>query len=265
MTLTNDVAAHDDQTAAAKDGPPVGLGDLEAPPGQTTDASTTFRSAHLTGAEIEIRWLGRVGYDAAHELQLALRDARIADPSLDPVLLLSEHEPVITFGRRGESGDLRVTEGELTARGIALRHAERGGRATYHGPGQLVGYLIGHARALAPDLPTLVWRLEETMIHTLAEYDLAAARCYEGRGVWVGDAKLGAVGVAVTRGVCWHGFALNVAPDLSTFELIRPCGLDVPVTSIADLTGAAPPIHDVAHVLAAELGGVFQIVTPGTP
>jgi lipoyl(octanoyl) transferase len=220
-----------------------------------------------------VSWLGRKPYDEAHALQIELRDAVIAGAAHDSLLLL-EHDPVITFGRRGPLDDLRVGADVLAERGIAVRATERGGRATYHGPGQLVGYLIAPLRSLAPDVTTYVCRVEEAMIRASAALGVEAFHHPEGRGVWTRDGKLGFVGIAVRRGVCWHGFALNVDPDLSAFDLIRPCGLDVPVTSLAYRVCPAPPMAKVAalvgkEIVAAMIGGtgstaqLLQCVHPG--
>jgi lipoate-protein ligase B len=207
---------------------------------------------------MRVMWLGRRGYDDVHGLQLALRDAIIAEAA-PATLLLVEHEPVVTLGRQQVHQDLRVTRTELERRGIALRATERGGRATYHGPGQLVGYPIAPLRRLAPDVTSYVWRLEETMIRTAMHYGIAAGRRAGLRGVWVGEQKLGFIGIAISREVCWHGFALNVAPDLAAFDLIAPCGLEIAVTAIGQHRYPAPPVASVADVMARKLAAVLAI------
>ena len=176
----------------------------------------------------------------------------------DPTLLLLEHDPVITVGRRGDLGDVLVDAATLGARGIAFHQAERGGRATYHGPGQLVAYPIAPLRSMARDVTTYVRRIEEALIRTVARVGLMAEQRECQPGVWVGDAKLGSIGIAITRGVCWHGFALNVDPDLDAFRLIRPCGLEVEVTSIARCLGHAPPMHELAMMVAEELARPYE-------
>ena len=204
------------------------------------------------------QWLGRQSYDAAHELQLDLH-AQIAAGERPPTLLLLEHEPVITVGRRGEMNDLLVSQQELERRGIAFRRAERGGRATYHGPGQLVGYLIGPLRTLAPDVCAYVCRLEEALLGTATILGVDANRRDGQPGVWVGDAKLGSIGVAISHGVCWHGFALNLDPDPAGFEAIRPCGFDLPVTSIAACGGRLASAEEAARLVAEELAEGFGL------
>lgn len=203
-------------------------------------------------------WLGRRSYDAAHQLQMVVRDRLLAG-AMPVALLLTEHDPVITLGRRGDLGDLLVDPSVLAARGIALRFTERGGRATYHGPGQLVGYPVGRLRALAPDVPTYVWRLEETIIRVGGLLGILATRSPGRPGVWVGDGKLASIGIALTRGVCWHGFALNIGPDLEGFRLIRPCGLEAEPTSVARWVRQVPAIEEVADLVAREFRQVFGL------
>jgi lipoate-protein ligase B len=203
-------------------------------------------------------WLGRMGYDAAHDLQLALRD-EIAAGVRPPTLLLLEPDPVVTVGRRGELNDLLVSAEELESRGIAFRRTERGGRATYHGPGQLIGYPIVPLRLVAPDVGTYVCRIEEALMQSALELGVHSARREGQPGVWVGDAKLASIGIAVSRRVCWHGFALNIDPALAAFDAIRPCGFDLPVTSIARVAGRGPGIDAAAGLVARQFADVFDL------
>jgi lipoate-protein ligase B len=182
--------------------------------------------------EIWLLDLGRVEYGAAYTLQRRLLEERDAD-RLPDLLLLLEHSPVITLGRRGSRDHVFLTDQELARGGIAVYETNRGGLVTYHGPGQVVGYPIARLRALAGDAPTYVWRLEETIIRTLGEFGIAGRRDPEHRGVFADGGKIAAIGVAVSHGVTMHGFALNVCPDLDHFTLIDPCGIgDLGVTSV---------------------------------
>lgn len=203
-------------------------------------------------------WLGRQSYARAHLLQKEVHAAVVCG-NAPATLLLLEHDPLITVGRRGGVGDVLALPETLSALGIPVVAAERGGQATYHGPGQLVGYLIARARALAPDLPALVSGMEEAMMATCTRLGVPARRDPGHRGLWAGPAKLGFVGLAVSHGVTWHGLALNIAPDLSAFELIRPCGLDDPITSIAAAGGAALPLRAIAELLSAEVARSFAL------
>jgi lipoate-protein ligase B len=209
------------------------------------------------GDEVWLLDLGRVEYGAAYALQRRLLEERDAERVPD-LLLLVEHPPVITLGRRGSRDDVFLPDHELAERGIALFETNRGGLVTYHGPGQIVGYPIVRLRAIAGDAPTYVWRLEETIIRTLESLGIPARRDPGNRGVFADGGKIAAIGVAVTHGVTMHGFALNVRPNLDHFALIDPCGIgDLGVTSVERLLGAAPDLADVRAALAEQFGVVF--------
>jgi lipoyl(octanoyl) transferase len=197
-------------------------------------------------------WLGRVAYAPTFELQRRLAEQRESGEIGDTILLL-EHEPVYTLGRRATDAEVLLDPAELAARGIAVERTDRGGRVTYHGPGQLVGYPIID---LGPsgDLVGYVRALERALIATLSTNGIEAGTIEGLTGVWVGDAKIAAIGVHVSRGITTHGFALNVSADLDAFNGIIPCGIvDRGVTSIADLAGSAPAVEAVASVAAVEL------------
>ncbi len=210
--------------------------------------------------------LGTVEYGAALALQRLLVAERDAE-RLPDVLLLLEHAPVITLGRRGSRADVYADAATLAAEGIAVFETSRGGLVTYHGPGQVVGYPITRLRAIAGDAPTYVGLLEETIIRTLAALGIAARRDPGNRGVFAEGGKIAAIGVAVTHGVTMHGFALNVDPDLGHFELIDPCGIgDLGVTSVERLLGSAPDLDGVRESLARHFGAVFErTVVPCPP
>ena len=202
-------------------------------------------------------WLGRVAYDEALALQHALRAARQAG-AIPDVLLLLEHDPVYTRGRR-------TAPGELPARAdIPVVDVDRGGKLTYHGPGQLVGYGI----VAVDDVVAYVRALERALIAALAEEGVAArSRADEGRdftGVWVQDRKVASIGVHVQRGVATHGFAVNVDGDLTPFTQAIACGLpDVTMTSLLREAGRAdaPCFRKrVAAAVATELGRRRRVV-----
>src|SRR5439155_12741986 len=159
----------------------------------------------------EVRWLGLVPYGEALALQRRLNEARFEGRIPDTLLLL-EHPPVFTLGRRGSYADILVPPERLRELGIEVHETNRGGLVTYHGPGQLVGYPIADLRRLAGDAPSYVSGLEETMIRALAEHGIAAFRDPAARGVWTSGGKIGAIGVAVSRGITLHGFAINLQP-----------------------------------------------------
>ncbi len=178
--------------------------------------------------------LGTAPYTRVWELQLALAAARHGGGLDRDVVLFLEHEPVFTLGRRGGTDNLRVTQAFLERAGVPLVHVERGGDVTYHGPGQLVVYPVVDLMAARLEVVTLVEKLEEVMIRTASDLGVPAVRDPRNRGVWANGRKLGSVGVAVRRGVSFHGLALNVNPDLTPFQWIHPCGLQgVGMTSLA--------------------------------
>ena len=176
--------------------------------------------------------LGQVPYLEALELQLRLRDARQADEIGDTLLLL-EHPPVYTRGRRTEPHDLPMGEDWYRAQGIEVHDTDRGGRVTYHGPGQLVGYPIMQIG----DVPVFIRTMERAVIAALADEGIDAEIREGLTGIWAGDAKIGSIGVHVSRGVTTHGFAVNVDNDLQPFEWVVPCGIDgVRMTSVCKET-----------------------------
>ncbi len=201
-------------------------------------------------------WLGRVDYPAAWSWQQELYLARL-DGELGDTLMLLEHPPTYTLGRRAIADDLVYGEAERAARGISLYEVDRGGRATYHGPGQLVGYPILKLGERY-DVVRYLRDLEDVLIRTARDLGVEATRDDDHTGVWVNSNKLGAIGVKITRGITMHGFAFNVTTDLSMFSGIVPCGLqDRWVTSIEAETGARHPLKHVATVAAGHLADVF--------
>lgn len=220
--------------------------------------ASLVESPAAAGRRLRACWLGRVGYDAAHALQIEIR-RRVAGGAAPSTLLLLEHEPVVTLGRREGSGDLLISDEAFEERGIALRRTERGGGPTYHGPGQLVAYPICPLRSVAPDVPTFVGGLEQAILDVVEGLGVRAHADPGRRGVWVGEAKLASIGIAISRGVCWHGFAINVDPDLAPFELIRPCGLEVEVTSLAQCVSAPPSVPELAEQIAQSFAKVFGL------
>ena len=177
----------------------------------------------------------------------------------DTVLLL-EHPPVFTLGRRGGRESLLVSEETLARHGIPIVQVERGGNITYHGPGQLVVYPIVHLPGLGVGVVDMVDRLEEVMIRTCRDFGVEAGRNALNRGAWVGMSKIGSIGLAVRRGVSFHGLALNVDPDLQPFGFIQPCGLHgVGVTSIAKEAGRPVAVDDALAAAERNIEAVFGV------
>ena len=208
---------------------------------------------------LAVAWLGRVEYRAGWALQRGLAAARVAGLAPD-TLLLVEHPPTITLGRRGTPAHILAGDADLRRRGVAVVLIDRGGDVTYHGPGQLVAYPILHLGRWGRDIVRYVRLLEEVGIRTAAAFGVAAERQPGMTGVWVGDEKLVAIGVRVSRWVTTHGLALNVAPDLGDFADIVPCGLqDRGVTSLERLLGAAPSLAEACAELATAFVSVFGL------
>jgi lipoyl(octanoyl) transferase len=203
-----------------------------------------------------LRQLGRVDYASALQLQQQLAADRKQGLIPDQLLLL-EHPHVITLGRNGHLENLLADDDTMARAGIAFYPTDRGGDVTYHGPGQLVGYPILDLRDWQRDVGAYVRAVEETIIATLAEYGIAAGRIPKLTGVWVGERKIAAIGVHLSRWVTSHGFALNVSTDLSYFQYIVPCGLTKPVTSMAAL-GVRASLDEVGAKLAVHFARIFD-------
>jgi lipoate-protein ligase B len=187
--------------------------------------------------DLWVAQLGNVPYREGVELQQALR-ARRQEDELPDVLLMLEHPPVYTKGKRTEPGDLPMGEDWYRTRGIEVCETDRGGRVTYHGPGQLVAYPIMAVERVSD----FVCTMESAIVAALADEGIAAeVRSHPHTGVWAGDAKIASIGVRLSGGVTTHGLAVNVDNDLQPFEWIVPCGIDhVRMTSVAREKGDSP-------------------------
>jgi lipoate-protein ligase B len=178
----------------------------------------------------------------------------------DEVLALLQHAPVYTLGSQKRPEHLLVDEATLLARGAEVVETDRGGDVTFHGPGQLVGYPILDLKRHGLNAVAYVRALEETLIGTLARFDIEGRRVSGRPGVWVGEVKIGAIGVRIRRGVTTHGFALNVNVDLSWFDAIVPCGIaGASVTSMQRELGRYPGVGEVATCLASAFESEFQV------
>jgi lipoyl(octanoyl) transferase len=196
---------------------------------------------------LSIRWLDRVPYAAALGMQEEIVARKIADPSTPDELLLLEHEPVYTIGRTPDQSSL----GDATRLPHPVITIGRGGQATYHGPGQLVGYPLLDLRLRGQDLHRYLRSLEDVLIVLLAGYDVAGQRRDGMTGVWVEERKIASIGVGVRKWISMHGFALNVGSDLRAFSAITPCGLaGVKMTSLARECGQEITVREVADRLA---------------
>jgi lipoyl(octanoyl) transferase len=208
---------------------------------------------------LRVGFLGRVPYAGTAALQIKLRDALLSGQGVEHLLLL-EHPSVFTLGRNADPGDVVADSSWLDTRGVEVHETDRGGQATYHGPGQLVGYPIVDLKPDRRDVRRYVRDLEEVLIRTLADYGVEAEPALSPRpvGVWVGDRKIASLGIHLRHWVTTHGFALNVTTDLTFFSGIVACGMQsAPMTSIEELTGSAPPLDEVAERVAAHFAEVF--------
>jgi len=200
--------------------------------------------------------LGSGRYEEVWELQKELVAARANDSSPD-TLILVEHEHVVTLGRKTSVENFRP-------QGVPVYNVERGGDATYHGPGQLVGYPI--LKLQDHDVHGYLRMLEEVLIRVTRSYGINGERRVGQTGVWVGERKVASIGVAVSNWVTYHGFALNVNPDLTYFRLIRPCGLDPSViTSMVELIGGPVPMEEVKVRVTREFSSVFGMELAPSP
>jgi len=207
--------------------------------------------------ELEVRRLGRVPYARGLELQEQLVAERQARRIPDQLLLL-EHDPVFTLGRNARSENVLFPAEALRERGFEVFETGRGGDVTYHGPGQVVGYPILDLAPDRRDVHRYVRDLEQVMIRTCADYGLEASRVQGLTGTWLGDEKIGAIGVRIARWVTSHGFAFNVGTDLSAFDLIVPCGIrGRGVTSLERQLGRPLPLEEVMDRIAANFAAVF--------
>src|SRR6266436_8779846 len=206
----------------------------------------TAASQELRPPDLQVHWLGRTDFANVLALQEEIVAKKRADPSHPDALLLLEHEPVYTIGRTPDQSSL-LGAAHLPHPLFAIN---RGGQATYHGPGQLMGYPIIDLRRCDHDLHKYLRWLEQLLIEVLAEYGIAATQREALTGVWVEDRKIASIGVGVRHWITMHGFALNVCGDLSPFNRIVPCGIDnVAMTSMEKETGQSFSVESVAASL----------------
>ncbi len=224
----------------------------------------------MSGArELWVVRLGAMHYGGALELQRAAARARITGAIPHDVLLLVEHEPVVTTGRTAKLQNLTASPELLAQRGIEVFEVERGGDITYHGPGQLVGYPIVDLKRHKQDLHWYLRQVEESLIRALAHRGIGGERSPGFTGVWTNGLtaaephaprKIASIGVHARDWVTWHGFALNVSTELSYFDLIVPCGIaGVDMTSMSRELGVPVAMRDAEDAAAAAFGDVFSL------
>ncbi len=207
---------------------------------------------------LEVLRLGSVEYDDGLDLQERFKEG-VKSGEIPDQLLLLEHPPVVTLGRNAGAGNLLLSPEGLAERGIEFHKTGRGGDVTFHGPGQIVGYPIVNLDPDRRDVRRYVRDLEESIIRTLADFDVSAGRVPGLTGVWIGDFKIAAIGVRISRWITSHGFAFNISTDLGFYDVIVPCGIsDRGVTTLERLLGEPVDIEHVRDRLVARFAEVFD-------
>jgi lipoate-protein ligase B len=203
--------------------------------------------------------LGKMDYDDAHRFQLDCVNYRLLEEGRPDMFIVTEHPPVFTLGKRGGLRSLTVSQEYITNQGVGIVQTERGGDITYHGPGQVVVYPIIHLRESKLSIKDYVDLLEDVMISCAGDFGVTAARDPRNRGIWVGNNKIGSIGIRVRHGVTFHGLAFNVTLDFEHFGWIQPCGLSgVGVTSLAEEVAGTVVFADVKDSIIGHLERLFK-------
>jgi len=207
---------------------------------------------------VQILDLGARDYKEVWELQKVIHEKRIVG-EISNTLILVEHNPVITMGKSGQKGNVLLPVESLKDKGVDFYHIERGGDATYHGPGQLVGYPIFNVKDGLAGIKPFIAGIEEAIIATLADFGIEGRKKEKMIGVWMGKGKVCSIGIAVKKWVSFHGFALNVNTDLKYFDLIVPCGLkNVEMTSMQQILGKEVSMDEVKKSVIRDFGKIFK-------
>jgi len=201
-----------------------------------------------------------MAYEEARELQLEIVDAKKHATMDRNVVLFLEHPSVFTLGRRGKRNHLKVTEAFLESKGVPIVHVERGGDITYHGQGQLVVYPIITLEKEGLGVKEFVTGLEEVMIRSAGDFGIKSERDPRNRGVWVGDNKLGSIGIAIRHGISFNGFAFNVSLAMEPFTWINPCGLqEIGMTSLEKERVLKVPMGEVRGIVRSHMEDIFRV------
>jgi lipoate-protein ligase B len=224
----------------------------------TAGPQSIFNIRVTESTDCLVAWLGCVPYSQALDLQMRICELKRKVFDKD-ILLLLEHPPTITLGRRGALGNLLANKDDLKLRGIEFYDVDRGGDITFHGPGQLVGYPILTLCARERDVHAYMRNLEESLIRLLSRFGIEGKRNSRFTGVWTSMGKIAAMGVHLSRWVTRHGYALNVNTDLSFYDLIVPCGIiDGKVTSMQKHLSRAIDLEEVADRYVQDFGAIFD-------
>jgi lipoate-protein ligase B len=207
--------------------------------------------------EFKVSDLGLIDFQKALSLQKQVH-LKVKEGLLEGALLICSHYPVMTAGRRAKKESLLVTEKELRERGVGLRQVERGGGITYHGPGQLTAYPIFNLGLVKKDIHLFLRKLEEVATSFLIELGIAAERRHGLTGVWIGGKKIASIGISIKNWITFHGLTINIkSSDLGNFRLIKPCGMDIEMTSAEDILGANLEIADLKEGLVSAFKKTF--------
>jgi len=207
--------------------------------------------------------VGLTGYKETHLLQEQVWE-QVRQGAYPAGLILCRHTPVITFGRRAKRENVSASAGELAKAGIELFDAERGGDVTYHGPGQLIAYPVCDLSRFKKDVHRYLRFLEEVVLSVLADFGIAGQRKEGLTGVWIGDEKISSIGVGIRHWVTWHGLSLNIKmDDLLNFSFIRPCGMDIRMTSMEAILGRNIMIEDVKRTFIERFINATQTLKEG--
>lgn len=209
----------------------------------------------LVSENLSIQDLGLIGYAEAYEIQKKWVEAVINGH--DPVLLLCEHPAILTLGRLASQENFLLPQEEIKARGIQVLDIDRGGEVTLHSPGQLVVYPIMNLRDHGKDLKQYLHQLEQVAIDLLKDFDILADRFSGRTGVWVGPEKIVSIGIGVKKWVSFHGLGINVNTDLDLFRLIKPCGMDIRMTSISQIKNQSIDMNLVKRNVVNRFRGQF--------
>ena len=206
-------------------------------------AATADSMSNYNSMIFNVRDLGLIDYVSAYEIQKQCVEDVLKGK--DQCLLLCEHPAVLTLGRLATLNNILCSSSEIEKRGVQIINIDRGGEVTLHSPGQLVIYPIFNLNDLGRDLKQYLYQLEQVAIDLLREFDIVAGRISGQRGVWVKEKKIVSMGIGVKKWIAYHGLAINVNTDLGLFSMIRPCGLDVHMTSMEEVLEREVPLSDV--------------------
>lgn len=208
--------------------------------------------------EFQLFDLGTIDFETGLKFQKDIFE-KVRSSQIESALIFCQHLPVITMGRLAKAANILASDEQLRSNGVGISKIDRGGDVTYHGPGQLIAYPIFNFLFLKKDLHLFLRNLERTAIEFLADFNVKAGRKKEATGVWVGEEKIASIGVAVKKWISYHGLAINISKaSLRGFGLIRPCGMNVKMTSLETILGSDVKIEEAKKTLLCNFKNVFN-------